>query len=77
MDRILPNGDDAQPNEAGLAFYDSIDECHKYGIEPLVTICHFDTPIALIKNTAAGKTAAWWTPTSTTARCCSTASKAR
>ena len=34
--RILPNGDDAQPNEAGLAFYDSIfDECHKYGIEPL------------------------------------------
>lgn len=76
--RILPNGDDAQPNEAGLAFYDSIfDECHKYDIEPLVTICHFDTPIALIKNTAAGKTAAWWTPTSTTARCCSTASKAR
>mgnify|MGYP001717383613 CR=1 FL=1 len=49
--RILPNGDDAQPNEAGLAFYDSIfDECHKYGIEPLVTICHFDTPIALIKK---------------------------
>ena len=49
--RILPNGDDAQPNEAGLAFYDSIfDECHKYGIEPLVTLCHFDTPIALIKK---------------------------
>ena len=49
--RILPNGDDAQPNEAGLAFYDSIfDECHKYGIAPLVTICHFDTPIALIKK---------------------------
>ena len=33
------------------SFYDSIfDECHKYGIEPLVTICHFDTPIALIKK---------------------------
>ena len=49
--RILPNGDDAQPNEAGLAFYDSIfDECQKYGIEPLVTSCHFDTPIALIKK---------------------------
>ena len=49
--RILPNGDDAQPNEEGLAFYESIfDECHKYGIEPLVTICHFDTPIALIKK---------------------------
>ena len=39
--RILPNGDDDTPNEAGLAFYDSVfDECHKYGIEPLVTICH-------------------------------------
>ena len=49
--RILPNGDDDTPNEEGLAFYDSLfDECHKYGIEPLVTICHFDTPIALIKK---------------------------
>lgn len=49
--RILPNGDDAQPNEEGLHFYDELfDECHKYGMEPLVTICHFDTPIALIKK---------------------------
>lgn len=49
--RILPNGDDVQPNKAGLAFYRSLfEECKKYGIEPLVTICHFDTPIALIKK---------------------------
>lgn len=49
--RILPNGDDETPNEEGLAFYDSLfDECLKYGIEPLVTICHFDTPIALIQK---------------------------
>ena len=49
--RILPNGDDDAPNEEGLAFYDGlIDECRKHGIEPLVTICHFDTPIALIKK---------------------------
>ena len=49
--RILPNGDDARPNEEGLKFYEDVfDECHKYGIEPLVTICHFDTPIALIKK---------------------------
>ncbi len=49
--RILPNGDDEIPNEEGLAFYDSLfDECLKYGIEPLVTICHFDTPIALIQK---------------------------
>ena len=37
--RIFPNGDDAEPNEAGLKFYDDLfDELHKYGIEPLVTI---------------------------------------
>ena len=49
--RILPNGDDDIPNEAGLKFYEEmIDECLKYGIEPLITICHFDTPIALIKK---------------------------
>ena len=49
--RILPNGDDETPSEEGLAFYDSLfDECLKYGIEPLVTICHFDTPIALIQK---------------------------
>lgn len=49
--RILPNGDDELPNEEGLAFYDSLfDECLKYGIEPLVSICHFDAPLALIKK---------------------------
>lgn len=49
--RILPNGDDDVPNEAGLVFYENvIDECLKNGIEPLVTICHFDAPIALIKK---------------------------
>ncbi len=49
--RILPNGDDDSPNEAGLAFYEDLfRECRKYGIEPLVTIDHFDTPIALIKK---------------------------
>ncbi|MEX2803793.1 glycoside hydrolase family 1 protein [Streptococcus sp. H31] len=43
--RIFPNGDDAEPNEAGLAFYDKVfDECHKHGIEPLVTLCHYEIP---------------------------------
>ena len=43
--RIYPNGDDEQPNEAGLAFYDKVfDECHKHGIEPLVTLCHYEIP---------------------------------
>lgn len=49
--RILPNGDDEIPNQKGIDFYNSLfDECLKYGIEPLVTICHFDAPIALIKR---------------------------
>lgn len=43
--RIFPNGDDEQPNEAGMAFYDAVfDECKKYGIEPLVTLCHYEIP---------------------------------
>ncbi|MBR0137565.1 MAG: glycoside hydrolase family 1 protein [Erysipelotrichaceae bacterium] len=43
--RIYPNGDDAQPNEEGLKFYDDLfNEMHKYGIEPLVTLCHFEVP---------------------------------
>ncbi|MGT2847251.1 glycoside hydrolase family 1 protein [Streptococcus massiliensis] len=46
--RIFPNGDDASPNEEGLAFYDAVfDELLKYGIEPLVTLSHYETPINL------------------------------
>lgn len=49
--RIFPNGDDEMPNEEGIRFYnDLFDECLRNGIEPLVTICHFDTPVALIKK---------------------------
>ena len=47
--RIFPNGDDATPNEAGLAFYDKVfDELNKYGIEPLVTLSHYEFPIHLV-----------------------------
>lgn len=46
--RIFPNGDDLEPNELGLAFYDRVfDECHKHGIEPMVTLSHFDMPLNL------------------------------
>lgn len=49
--RILPNGDDQEPNEEGLAFYDKVfDECAKYGIEPLVTLSHYETPLSLINR---------------------------
>lgn len=46
--RIFPNGDEELPNEAGLAFYDKVfDELAKYGIEPLVTISHYEPPMHL------------------------------
>ncbi|WP_290172768.1 family 1 glycosylhydrolase, partial [uncultured Dubosiella sp.] len=49
--RIFPQGDEAAPNEDGLRFYENvIDECRNYGIEPLVTICHFDVPEHLIQQ---------------------------
>lgn len=49
--RIFPNGNDEQPNEKGLQFYDDlINELLKYGIEPIVTIYHFDLPLALQKQ---------------------------
>ena len=49
--RIFPNGDDVEPNEAGLQFYDDVfDELLKYNIEPVVTICHFDVPVHLVQT---------------------------
>ncbi len=49
--RIFPNGDESEPNEEGLQFYEDVfKEMHKHGIEPLVTITHFDMPIHLIKE---------------------------
>ena len=47
--RIFPNGEDETPNEEGLKFYDEVfDECAKYGIEPLVTLSHYETPLNLV-----------------------------
>lgn len=49
--RIFPTGMEDKPNEAGLAFYDRVfDECRKYGIEPLVTISHYEMPYALVEK---------------------------
>lgn len=48
--RVIPDGD-GDICEAGLKFYENVvDECLKYGIEPLITINHFDAPIALIEK---------------------------
>lgn len=46
--RIFPDGDEAEPNEEGLAFYDRVlDELEKHGIEPVVTLSHYEIPLHL------------------------------
>jgi 6-phospho-beta-glucosidase len=48
--RIFPHGDDETPNGAGLAFYDRVfDCCRAHGIEPLVTISHYEMPYHLVE----------------------------
>ncbi|MDO4543583.1 MAG: glycoside hydrolase family 1 protein [Clostridia bacterium] len=49
--RIYPLGNEPQPNEEGLSFYDKLfDECAKYGIEPLVTLSHYEMPLNLAQK---------------------------
>lgn len=49
--RIFPNGDDPEPNEEGLKFYDNlIDEIIKNGMEPVVTVSHYEMPLNLTLN---------------------------
>ncbi len=49
--RIFPNGDEQQPNEEGLKFYDDLfDELLKYNIEPVITLSHFEMPYHLVKE---------------------------
>lgn len=47
--RIFPQGDGWEPNEEGLQFYDDLfDECLKQGMEPVVTLSHFEMPYHLV-----------------------------
>lgn len=47
--RIFPNGDEEEPNESGLKFYDNlIDEIIANGMEPVMTMVHYDIPIHLV-----------------------------
>ena len=49
--RIFPKGDEVEPNEAGLQFYDDVfDELLKYGIEPVITLSHFEMPLHLARE---------------------------
>ena len=47
--RIFPNGDELEPNEAGLAYYDDMFACmNELGMEPVITLSHYETPLHLI-----------------------------
>lgn len=49
--RIFPDGDEAEPNEKGLQYYDALfDEMRRRGMQPLVTLSHYETPVHLVKK---------------------------
>lgn len=49
--RVFPKGDETEPNEEGLAFYDRVfDELLKHGIEPVITLSHFEMPLHLARE---------------------------
>ena len=49
--RIFPQGDEKQPNEAGLAYYDKLfDELAQHHIQPMVTLSHYEMPLGLVRN---------------------------
>lgn len=49
--RIYPNGDDAEPNAEGLAHYHRlVDELIAHGIEPIITLYHFEMPMAVVRR---------------------------
>ena len=49
--RIYPDGDEEQPNEEGLAYYDRlIASIRAHGMEPFMTISHYEIPVHLVKK---------------------------
>ena len=59
--RLYPHGDERTPNPEGVAFYRNVfQECRKYGIEPLVTLCHFDIPMGLVEQYGSCAAAKRW-----------------
>ena len=49
--RIFPQGDETEPNQAGIEFYRRVFEaCREQGIEPMVTLSHYELPYGLSKN---------------------------
>ena len=46
--RLYPTGEETEPNEAGIAYYQALfTEMRRLGIEPLVTLSHYESPVAL------------------------------
>lgn len=49
--RIFPTGFEETPNEAGLKYYEEvIDDLLAHEMEPLVTICHDEIPVAMYEK---------------------------
>ena len=49
--RIFPEGDELEPNEEGLKFYDDLfDDLIAHGIQPVITLSHFEMPLMLTKR---------------------------
>ena len=49
--RIFPRGDEEEPSEKGLAFYDRLfDRMLEHGIQPIVTLSHYETPLYLVDH---------------------------
>jgi len=49
--RIFPNGDDENPNEEGLRFYDNLfDELLRHNIQPVITLSHYEMPMHLLEE---------------------------
>ena len=64
--RIYPTGEEEAPDEAELACYDKLFACLlAHGIQPLITISHYEMPWTSSRSTAAGGTVA--SPTSASA----------
>lgn len=49
--RIFPTGEETEPNEAGLKFYDELFDCMRaHGMEPMVSIAHYEMPLHLVQK---------------------------
>lgn len=49
--RIFPNGNEEEPNEQGLQFYDDVfDELLKHDIQPIITLSHFEIPLYIARE---------------------------